>query len=281
MQHRGQGVCFSVEVIDCRRQYRKFVRPAGGVLFYQLLVPRSMRAELLVLMYAGSACHLDVRKTIDQVQRRANWFSWRSDTDRFCRRCGPCNQYAKGRVPRQGLLQEMRVGAPMDRVELDLTGPHVSINGLTYICTVMCSFTKFVVAWPIRDKKATTVTRWLMKLVILPLCSFWELLTDDGKEFENELCHELCQLMGIEKLRTTFYMPQCNGGIERWHSAMNSLLAKAVEVHQKDSPQRLACVVAAYNATVHESTGYSPNFLIFGRELAVPVDMALRNPPAD
>jgi len=56
---------------------------------------------------------------------------------------------------------------------------------------------------------------------------------------------------------------------------MNSLLAKTVEVHQKDWPQRLAYIVAAYNATVHESTGYNRNFLTFGRELA------LGNPPAD
>jgi len=53
-----------------------------------------------------------VRKTIDQVQRKAHWFFWRSDTDQFCRRCGLCNQYAKGKVPRQRLLQDMRVGAP-------------------------------------------------------------------------------------------------------------------------------------------------------------------------
>jgi len=50
----------------------------------------------------------------------------------------------------------------MDRVELDLTERHVSVNELTYICTAMCSFTKFVVAWPIRDKKAATVARGLM-----------------------------------------------------------------------------------------------------------------------
>ena len=94
---------------------------------------------------------------------------------------GHAIQYAKGRVPRQGLLQDMRVGS---------TGPHISVNGLTYICTAMCSFTKFVVAWPIRDKKATTVARGLMERVILPLGSFRALLTDNGKEFENELCHE-------------------------------------------------------------------------------------------
>ena len=107
--------------------------------------------------------------------------------------------------------------------------------------------------------------------------------TLDGqwKGVENELCHKLRRLLGIEKLRTTFYTQQCIGGIERWHSTMNSLQAKTVEVHQMDWPQRLACVVAAHNATVHESTRYSPNFLIFGGELAVPVDVVLGNPPVD
>ena len=47
--------------------YRKFERPTGGVLFHQLLVPRSMRAELLELIHAEAASHLGVRKTIDQV----------------------------------------------------------------------------------------------------------------------------------------------------------------------------------------------------------------------
>jgi len=92
-----------------------------------------------------------------------------------------------------------------------------------------------------------------MERVILPLGSFRELMTDNEKEFENE-CHELCRLIGIEKLRTTFYTSQCNGGIERWHSTMNSLVAKTVEVHQKNWPQGLAYFVAAYNTTVHEST---------------------------
>jgi len=85
--------------------------------------------------------------------------------------------------------------------------------------------------------------------------------------------------MGIEKQKTTFYTPQCNGGVERWHSTMNSLLAKTVEAHQRDWPLRLPYVVAAYNATVHESTGFSPNFLTYGRELAAPVDVVLDSPP--
>jgi len=150
----------------------------------------------------------------------------------------------------------------MDRVELDLTGPHISVNGLAYICTAMCSFTKFVVAWPIRDKKVTTVARVFMERVILPLGSLRELLTDNGKEFENELCHELCRLMGIEKLRT----PQCNGGIERWHSTMNSLLAK----NRRGAPKGLAAApgircrrLQCYRPRVY---GIQPELLDFSAE---------------
>jgi len=64
--------------------YRKFERPSGGVLFYQLLVPRSMREELLELIHVGAASHFGARNTADQVQRRAYWYSWKSDAGTFC-----------------------------------------------------------------------------------------------------------------------------------------------------------------------------------------------------
>jgi hypothetical protein len=59
---------------------------------------------------------------------------------------------------------------------------------------------------------------------------------------------------------------------------MNALLAKTIQVHQRDWPQRLPYVVSAYNGCVHESTGFSPNFLMYGRELNVAVDLVLGNP---
>lgn len=172
----------------------------------------------------------------------------------------------------------MRVGAPMERVQIDLTGPHPPVKGFTYICTCICAFTKYVVAWPIRDKKATTVAKGLVEHVIIPLGAPNLVLSDNGKEFENELWHEICRILGVVKQHTSPYYPACNGGIERWHRSMNTLLGKTVETHQRDWPERLPYVVSAYNGSVHDATGYSPNFLMFGRELSVAVDIALGNP---
>ena len=130
-QPRGKNYALqwaSLSIID-GVVYRILERPTGGVQWHQLLLPRALHNELLEMVHAGAACHLAVKKTTEQVQRCAYWHTWRSDTERFCCQCGPCNQYCKGKAPRQGQLQDMRVGYPFERLQIDLTGPHPTANG--------------------------------------------------------------------------------------------------------------------------------------------------------
>ena len=44
--------------------------------------------------------HLGVKRTMDQVQRRAFWHGWRSDVKRFCQQCHGCRGYFRGYMPR-------------------------------------------------------------------------------------------------------------------------------------------------------------------------------------
>jgi hypothetical protein len=84
--------------------------------------------------------------------------------------------------------------------------------------------------------------------------------------------------MMIAKVRTTPYHPSTNGMVERLHRTMNSMLAKVVDADQRNWCQLLPGVMAAYRATAHESTGFSPNVMMFGRESRMPVDVVLGNP---
>jgi len=109
-----------------------------------------------------------------------------------------------------------------------------------------------------------------------------KILSDQGPEFESELFQELCRLMEIDKIRTTLYRPSTNSTAERFHRTLKSMLAKAItQDNQRDWNLRLPFVMAAYRAPKHESTGYSPNFLIFGREARAPIDVVLGPPPVD
>lgn len=254
--------------------YRKFERPDGICQYLQLLVPRSMRCTFLKKVHEQSTGHFGYEKTLEQVQRRAFWESWKTDVKLYCACCKPCNEFYRGHLPRQAGLKPLFAGAPMEVLHVDLTGPHVSSQGYRYIMTACDSFTRFVIAVPLRNKTALSVARALVHGVVLKFGVPFSILTDLGGEFQNELWKEMCRLLDITRLRTTAYSPSTNGKIERWHRSLHSMMAKVVDVKQKKWVDFLPFVTAAYNSTVHGSTSFSPNFLLFGRELVSAVDIA-------
>ncbi len=99
--------------------------------------------------------------------------------------------------------------------------------------------------------------------------------SDQGRNFESETVAELCKLYGVKKTRTSPYSPEGNGQAEKFNRTMHNLLS-VLKVDQKLKwPEYLSDKVFAYNATPHTSTGYSPLYLMFGREAKFPTDFML------
>ena len=67
--------------------------------------------------------------------------------------------------------------------------------------------------------------------------------SDQGQMFESKLVKELCEIARVEKSRTTLYHP----------------------VGKSDLKMHVPTLVHAFNATFHDSSGYSPDFLMFSR----------------
>jgi len=104
---------------------------------------------------------------------------------------------------------------------------------------------------------------------------YFQLLSDLGTEFENQILHELCNLLAIHKIRSSGYRPQTSGVIEVWHRVLHAMMAKVVSANQRDWSEYVGYVTFCYNATVHSATGFSPFFLMTGREAAWNVDFLL------
>ena len=97
--------------------------------------------------------------------------------------------------------------------------------------------------------------------------------TDRGPIFESELFTTLLQRLEFDKTRTTAFHPQSNAVCERINRTLLSMLAKCVDEDQQNCSQQLPYVLMAYRSSVHESTGYTPHFLVFGRETSLPFDL--------
>eukprot|EP00731_Ephydatia_muelleri_P009168 Em0004g1506a len=106
------------------------------------------------------------------------------------------------------------------------------------------------------------------------LCIYDEQLhSDQGRQFESDLVKEICELLQIRKTRTTPYHPQCNGMVERFNRTLLDMLSTAVGNHQADWQQHIRKLCLAYNSSVHSSTGFTPFFLMFGRQAKLPIDL--------
>ena len=82
----------------------------------------------------------------------------------------------------------------------------------------------------------------------------------------------------MDKTRTTAFHPQSNAVIEGKNKTLQNMLAECENEEQSNWSQQLSFVMMAYQSSVHESTGYTPQFLDFGQELSVPLDCMYPNP---
>ena len=76
----------------------------------------------------------------------------------------------------------------------------------------------------------------------------------------------------MDKARTTAFHAQTNPLIERMNKTLQNVLAKCLNEKQSNSSQQLAKFMMVYRSSVHESTGYTPQFLVFRQELNLPLD---------
>jgi transposase InsO family protein len=143
--------------------------------------------------------------------------------------------------------------------------------------TAICPFSKYGVAVPIRNKEATTVAKALVDHVFLKWSLPFEVLSDQGKEFEAELHAALLQSLGVNKIRTSSYRPQTDGVCEAWHKVLNTLLAKVISETQRDWSAYVGYVTFCYNATPHSSTGFAPHFIMTGQQPRWNIDFFLGN----
>ena len=89
------------------------------------------------------------------------------------------------------------------------------------------------------------------------------------------------QIDGNRQIRTTAYPQSNNGMVERYHRTLNSIIGKIVRDDQRNWCEKVLIATAAYRASIHEATGYTPNRLMLNREVFAPLDIVAGPPPRD
>ena len=81
--------------------------------------------------------------------------------------------------------------------------------------------------------------------------------------------------MGTQKLQTRFYNPQTNSQCERFNSTLMGKLGTLTPEKKSDWTNHFGVLIHAYNCTQNSATGFSPYYLMYGRQPHLPVDVTL------
>jgi transposase InsO family protein len=221
----------------------------------RVVVPDTLKAFVLHLHHNMLLTgHQGRERTTAVMKQRFWWKGMNTHCRRWIKSCVPCRRRKTPRPMRSGLTQPMFKGHPMHTIAIDFVGPCPETeNGDVWILTMIDVFTRWSIAIPLPNRKATTVQKALYEHLFTQHGFPVRILSDRGKEFIDAGLIKLCRWLGIAKIQTTGYQPQANGHIERLHrymnAAMTTLCRKNVSLWDRylSNPQlcshtELACV---------------------------------------
>ena len=84
------------------------------------------------------------------------------------------------------------------------------------------------------------------------------------------------ETLKIDHVLTNVYHPQSNVKVERFHRTLHDVLAKKVADDQHTWDLFLNQALAAIRLNISESSTFSPCFLLYNRDVVLPIDNILQ-----
>ncbi|CAC5412411.1 unnamed protein product [Mytilus coruscus] len=102
------------------------------------------------------------------------------------------------------------------------------------------------------------------------------LTSDNGGENCSKAMEEVCKELNIKHIKTSFYHPQGNAKIERFHRTLHDVLSKLIEDHSTTWDLYLNQALAAIRFNINESIELSPFYALYNRDPVLPLDNILQ-----
>ena len=106
-----------------------------------------------------------------------------------------------------------------------------------------------------------------------------KLSSDRGPAFISQVMREICRIFGIDQQFSCPYVARSHGIVERLQETVQQVLSFYLDRFEDEWDKAIQAVAGCINSTSSVSTGFSPNFMMLGREPRKSIDTVLRPPP--
>ena len=241
-------------------------------LLYLKVTPKRSNEDVLVFVVPGlkqqaaiDGCHCYLGhqgrdRTLSLLRERFWWPGMAQRMMLSIRNCEKCRIFeAKPQIPP---MEPILCTKPLDLVHIDCVSMEVTMGVkekpvVKNVLVVEDHFTCYTQAY-VTNNHTTCTTACVLYEFFLVFGFPRQLMSDQASEFTGQVISELCDLLGITKIRTSPYHLQTNGAIERVHQTLRRMIAKMDPEKRAKWPSHLGPILITYNVTRSLITGYSP-----------------------
>ena len=270
---------------NCPKKIKNKYMLVEGVLYFlstpdqdpkaRLVIPQHLVPHV-VRQYHDNNGHMGIDKTYDTIKEKYFWPVMYKGLYDYVSKCVTCQvrTLTKQRAP----VQEMDVPPyPFAKVSLDVSGPYPrTLSGNKYIVAFVDHYSGWPEAFATPDKSADTIVQLLLEEIIPRHSCPLQIVTDNGSENENRVMRETLQVLNIDHVTTSFYHPQSNAKVERFHRTLHDVISKKLHDDLASWDLHLNQTLSAIRVSVSDTTQHSPFFLLHGRDPVLPLDNILK-----
>ena len=253
------------------------LKVVGGVLFRktaryrQIVLPQKYRQTVYVELHEKMG-HVGPEKVIELAQQRFYWPRMSADITEHIRKRCRCIVTKKPNQTERAPLVPIKATYPFEMVAMDFLHLDKCKGGYEYVLVIVDHFTRFAQFYATKSKSSQAAAAKLWN-EFLPTFGFpRRILHDKGGEWNSKMWAELHRYSGVKAVNTTPYHPEGDGITERINRTALNMLKAIPENQKKRWKEQLPKLAFAYNSTIHKSTGFSPFYLMFGRQSKLPID---------
>lgn len=223
-----------------------------------------------------SGAHLGIDAVFEKVRERYYWPQMFEDVRNYINTCDSCQR--RGSAERREPLTPIKVQGLFYKVGIDIKGPlPITEDGNRYIIVAMDYFSKWPEAKAIKNIKADTVAQFIYEDIICRHGVPNEILSDRGTSFVNKVIENLCEKYQTKHRLTSPYRPQTNGMVERFNRTIGECIAKIIHNESGQWDQYVNATLFAYRTKKHKTTGYTPFYLVYGRQATLPIELKVQS----
>jgi len=241
-----------------------------------IYVPTKLQDELYEKYHEGLlGGHLGVENTLERITRMYYYPGIRKDLQQRIRKCDACQRSKSARHRPYGLLQPNRTpNEPWEEVTMDFitdlppSKDPATTQAYDAILVVVDRMTKYAYFLPFRKTMGATETAAIvLQRIIAEHGIPRRFISDRDTRFTSQFWRTMLDQLGSKAGLSTAFHPQTDGQTERTNQTLEQYLRCFADYEQTNWVALLPMAQFTYNNKKSATTGVSPFYANYGREL--------------